>query len=93
MSTRSDNTILAELHTRYNELHAELTATHDAKPINWPAVADIEEKLGALMDELSKAVWARDAFFGCVAMDAARGFRLSAVDTRRLVRQVGGEHR
>lgn len=91
MSKPSAKSVLAGLNARYTELHAELNATHDAKPIDWSKVAGIEEKLGELMNELSAAVWSRDEFFGCVALDAARGFRLSAVDTRRLVRQIGGE--
>lgn len=86
--TTEDNTTLAGLRARYDELHAELAATHDAKPIDWDTVARIEVDLGALMDELSKAVWSRDAFFGGVAMDAARGWRLSAADTRNLTRQI-----
>jgi GH15 family glucan-1,4-alpha-glucosidase len=91
MSTSSNKAVLAALHARYTELRATLNAAHDAKPIDWATVAAIEEQLGELMNELSEAVWSRDTFFGCVALDAAGGFRRSAVESRRLVRPVGGE--
>lgn len=86
--TSKDNAALVALRNRYDELHVELNAIHDAKPIDWDAAADIEEKLAELMNDLSKAVWSRDSFFGRVAIDAMGGFRRSAVDTRRLSRQI-----
>lgn len=90
MSTK-DNTALAGLRTRYDELRAEKTALHEAKPIDWDAVAIVEDKLADLMDELSKAVWSHDTFFGSVAIDARAGFRAGAYQSRDLARLTGGD--
>lgn len=92
MSTNNAGVVPAELRARYNELRAEKAALHASKPIDWAAVADVEDKLCDLMGGLSNAVWSHDPLFGCVAIDAMAGFRAAAYVSRGLAKQSDGEH-